>query len=113
MPLNAVHGYDGRLLVVAGWQSSRLPDAGRQQDHRYCKWQRVQDDGDPGGYLLLSDFQAEEEQDRQPARNAPASPEGKPHEGRRSVDADEIGVKEHVAEPRIEGCHQEPRGCAS
>ena len=78
MLLIAVHGYDGRLLVVAGWQSSRLPDPGRQQDHRHRKRQHVQDDDDPGGYLLLSDFQADEEQDRQPARNAPASPEANP-----------------------------------
>jgi hypothetical protein len=61
----------------------------------------------------LSDFQADEEQDRQPARNASASPEGESHEGRRDVDADEIGVKERVAEPGIEGCHQEPRGFVS
>lgn len=113
MPLNAAHGYDGRLLVVAGWQGSRLPDPGGQQDHRYREWQHVQDDDDPGGYLLLSDFQADEEQDCQPARNASASPEGESHEGRRGVDADEIGVKEHVAEPGIEGCHQEPRGFVS
>src|SRR6185437_16505134 len=105
--------YGGGWQGVAGiWPGSRLPDPGGQQDHRYCKWQHVQDNDDPGGYLLLSDFQADEEQDRQPARNASAPPEGKPHEGRRGEDADEIHVNERMAEPGSKDGHQEPRGCA-
>jgi hypothetical protein len=42
-------------------------------------------------------------------RNGPASPKGNPHEQRCDVDADEIGVFEPMAEPGIEGCHQELR----
>lgn len=52
---------------------------------------------------------ADDEQDRQPARYAPAPPQGKTHQDRRGEDADEIGVKERMAEPGIEGRHQEPR----
>jgi hypothetical protein len=67
---SVAHGYDGRLLVVAGRQGSRLPDPGGQQDHCYREWQHVQDDDGPGGYRLLSDFQADEEQDRRGTRGA-------------------------------------------
>ena len=98
---------------LAGRQRGRLPDPGGQQDHRGREWQHVQDDDRPGGYLLLGDLQAGEEQDRQPARNGRASPQRHPHEQRCHVDAEEIGVFEPAAEPGIEGCHQELRGRVS
>jgi len=60
-----------------------------------------------------SDFQAGEEQDRQPARNSPASPQRNPHEQRCDVNADEIGVFEPMTQPRIEGSSAGPSAAAS
>ena len=74
-----LRGYGGRRrLWLAGARSGRLPDPGRQQDHRRRKWQHIQDHNGPGGYRLPGDFQVGEEQDRQPARKAPASPQRYP-----------------------------------
>ena len=62
---------------------------------------------------VLGDFQAGEEQDRQPARNSPASPQRNPHEQRCDVNADEIRVFEPMTEPRIEGSSAGPSSAAS
>ena len=74
-----LHRYAGRLqLRLAGGQRGRRPDPGRQQDHRGRKWQHVQDDDGPARGLTFSDIQADDEQDRQPARNGPAPPQRNP-----------------------------------
>jgi hypothetical protein len=97
-----LHRYAGRLQVwLAGRQRGHRPDLGGQQDHRGREWQHVQDDDRTGGYLLLGDFQAGEEQDRQPARNGPASPQRDPHEQRCHVNADEIRVFKPMPNPEL------------
>ena len=111
MPLHAASGYGVGRLWLAGWQSGRLPDPGCQQDHRGRKRQHVQDNDGPEDIIAWATSR--------PAKKSTASQRGTlrlrrahTHEGRRGEDADEIGVREPVAEPRIERCHQEPRGCA-
>jgi hypothetical protein len=75
--------------------------------------QHVQHDDGSHRAHLLGDFQPDEEQHRQPAWNAAASPQGDCHEQRREKFTGEIDINEEMAELGIKACHQHLRGCAS